>query len=226
MPALGRKITWTWGANPVPEVARLTALVIGAWPALSESGTVEIGNQVLARCPQDVRALREVTLRLNPAWLIFGDAPDLVLSSVIALSRQLHPAVRFAVLGPLDDFERCQRWLRRGASVYLQDACSPQRMVQAMETAGGLDVVVTDQAFHRLARAREAELRTVAIVEPLTRRESEVLELVRAGFRNAAIASAMAVTESTIEFHVSHLLDKLGVSNRTEAVSRANLLGL
>jgi DNA-binding NarL/FixJ family response regulator len=221
-----RKVNWTRSAAPEPEVASLTAFVVGAWPALSNSGILEIGNQVLARCPQDAQALRQVTLRLHPAWLVLADAPDLALCSLIALARQIHPGVRFAVLGPLDDFERCQRWLRRGASVYLQNTSSPYRLVKAMETAGGLHVIVTDEAFYSLARAREAELRTMAIVAPLTRREHEVLELVRAGFRNSAIASAMTVTESTVEFHVSHLLDKLGVSNRTEAVSRANLLGL
>jgi ATP/maltotriose-dependent transcriptional regulator MalT len=64
------------------------------------------------------------------------------------------------------------------------------------------------------------------IVEPLTSRELEVLELLAAGRSNQAIARQLVITLDTVKKHVSHVLDKLGAANRTEAVTRARELGL
>jgi LuxR family maltose regulon positive regulatory protein len=64
------------------------------------------------------------------------------------------------------------------------------------------------------------------IVEPLTARELEVLEMVAAGRSNRAIAADLVVTLDTVKKHVGHVLSKLGAVNRTEAVGRARELGL
>ena len=64
------------------------------------------------------------------------------------------------------------------------------------------------------------------IVEPLTSRELEVLEMLAAGRSNQAIARELVVTLDTVKKHVSHVLSKLGAANRTEAVARARQLGL
>jgi LuxR family maltose regulon positive regulatory protein len=64
------------------------------------------------------------------------------------------------------------------------------------------------------------------IVEPLTARELEVLGLLAAGRSNQAIAGELVVTLDTVKKHVSHVLDKLGATNRSEAVARARKLGL
>jgi LuxR family maltose regulon positive regulatory protein len=64
------------------------------------------------------------------------------------------------------------------------------------------------------------------IVDPLTSRELEVLGLLAAGRSNQAIAGQLVVTLDTVKKHVSHVLDKLGATNRTEAVARARQLNL
>ena len=64
------------------------------------------------------------------------------------------------------------------------------------------------------------------LVEPLTGREREVLGLLAAGSSNQRIAEELVVTLDTVKKHVSHVLDKLGAANRTEAVARARQLGL
>jgi LuxR family maltose regulon positive regulatory protein len=64
------------------------------------------------------------------------------------------------------------------------------------------------------------------LVEPLTARELEVLGLLGAGAPNRAIAERLVVTQETVKKHLSHLFDKLGVANRTQAVARARQLGL
>ena len=64
------------------------------------------------------------------------------------------------------------------------------------------------------------------IVEPLTSRELEVLDMLAAGQSNQAIAGHLVITLDTVKKHVTHILGKLGAANRTEAVSRARQLGL
>jgi LuxR family maltose regulon positive regulatory protein len=65
-----------------------------------------------------------------------------------------------------------------------------------------------------------------ALVDQLTRRELEVLEMLATGRSNRVIAGQLVVTLDTVKKHVSHLLGKLGAANRTEAVARARELGL
>jgi LuxR family transcriptional regulator, maltose regulon positive regulatory protein len=64
------------------------------------------------------------------------------------------------------------------------------------------------------------------LVEPLTARELEVLGLLAGGAPNRAIAEQLVVTPETVKKHLSHLFDKLGTANRTQAVARARQLGL
>jgi LuxR family maltose regulon positive regulatory protein len=64
------------------------------------------------------------------------------------------------------------------------------------------------------------------LIDPLTSRELEVLQMLAAGKSNQAIAGQLVVTLDTVKKHVSHVLGKLGAANRTEAVTRARELGL
>jgi LuxR family transcriptional regulator, maltose regulon positive regulatory protein len=64
------------------------------------------------------------------------------------------------------------------------------------------------------------------LVEPLSGRELEVLSLLAAGRRNQEIAEELVVALSTVKKHVTHILDKLGAANRTQATARARELGL
>ena len=73
---------------------------------------------------------------------------------------------------------------------------------------------------------RGSALTAPGIVEPLTNRELEVLQMIAAGRSNQAIADQLVVTLDTVKKHVTHLLGKLGAANRTEAVARARELDL
>jgi DNA-binding NarL/FixJ family response regulator len=68
------------------------------------------------------------------------------------------------------------------------------------------------------AHARET---TVTLVESLTPRETQVLELVADGLPNRAIATRLGVSDETVKFHLGSIFGKLGASNRTDAVRRA-----
>ena len=74
--------------------------------------------------------------------------------------------------------------------------------------------------------ARRGGVVVAGLIEPLTTRELEVLRLLAAGAPNRAIAEQLVVTQETVKKHLSHLFDKLGVANRTQAVTRARELGL
>ena len=65
-----------------------------------------------------------------------------------------------------------------------------------------------------------------AVVEPLTRREVEVLELLAEGLPNKAIADRLKISDQTVKFHVASIAAKLGAANRTDAVRRAVRRGL
>jgi DNA-binding NarL/FixJ family response regulator len=87
---------------------------------------------------------------------------------------------------------------------------------------GGL--VVLDPAFVGAARARDRE--TPPLVEDLTPRELEVLQLLAEGLSNKEIARRLDLSEHTVKAHVDAILGKLGAHSRTEAVTRAARLGL
>jgi LuxR family transcriptional regulator, maltose regulon positive regulatory protein len=106
---------------------------------------------------------------------------------------------------------------------------SPERV----EAAGGIPpryLVRLAEAAGQDARVAIPERRSGAVpsglAEPLTARELEVLELLAAGKPNQAIAEELVITLHTVKRHVTHILDKLGAANRTQAVTRARELGL
>jgi LuxR family maltose regulon positive regulatory protein len=106
-----------------------------------------------------------------------------------------------------------RRHQRRLAAVPREDLA---RLVDAFERAG----------LPIRAPAGRGGVVVAGLVEPLTARELEVLQLLAAGAPNRVIAEQLVVTQETVKKHLSHLFDKLGVANRTQAVARARELGL
>jgi ATP/maltotriose-dependent transcriptional regulator MalT len=82
------------------------------------------------------------------------------------------------------------------------------------------------RSFRRASPSAADRARGAGLLEPLTDHELEVLELLAAGSSNQQIADRLVVALVTVKKHVSHILDKLGAANRTEAVARARGLGL
>src|SRR5262249_58818697 len=112
--------------------------------------------------------------------------------------------------------------------------------------AGARGVLLRDTPADRLAAALEAAVRGLVVldeslaegwlrrpaagaaplVEPLTPRELQVLELLAEGLSNKAIAGRLGISDHTAKFHVNAILGKLGVQSRTEALVQAARLGL
>ena len=85
-------------------------------------------------------------------------------------------------------------------------------------------VVSLPSAFAGLRRDKRGA--DEPLIEALTRREHEVLELVADGLPNREIAHALSISEHTVKFHLASIFGKLGVSTRTEAVQRGVRLGV
>ena len=74
--------------------------------------------------------------------------------------------------------------------------------------------------------SRRAASQSRLVVEPLSRREIDVLRLLAVGYSNHEIAQALVITESTVKMHLKHLYGKLDVHNRLQAVVQAQALQL
>lgn len=204
--------------------------MLGLWPALGKRlPSYDIGSAVVVQCPEDAALLQRATLQLTPAWLILGEGlEDDLLASLSTVVQLVKPSVKLGVLGNAADSDRCDRWLARGAAAYLRSTIQPSDALHILFAAEDTEVVVIDQLFRTLIMARQAQLRLnlMSTASALTKRQREVLELVRLGMRNSQIASSLNVTESAIEFHMSNILSKLEVASRTQAVVRARALGI
>lgn len=136
------------------------------------------------------------------------------------------------ILTTFDDHDLVLKALRAGASGYLLKDVSLDELTSAIRTlaSGGTLVqpAITDrvlQASRDLATPPANET-IVGPLEPLTRREEEVLNLLASGYANREIAAAMHLAEGTVKNHVSSILLKLNTRDRTRAVIRALQIGI
>jgi DNA-binding NarL/FixJ family response regulator len=132
---------------------------------------------------------------------------------------ELADLVAIVVLTPEYDAEIFNRILQTRAGGLLRADASPQQIVHAIHSvASGLTIF-----DHTLTTPPPAEN---VLIEPLTARESEVLQLLADGLPNREIATRLNISEHTIKFHIGSILGKLGASSRTEAVTRGLRSGL
>lgn len=133
------------------------------------------------------------------------------------------------VLTTFDDDELVLRALRAGAQGYLLKDVTLEQLVGAIRTLADGGTLLQPALTDRLLRAvtsRAARLEGFERPDPLTGREADVIGLVAAGYSNREIADALHLAVGTVKNHVSNVLLKLGVRDRTRAVLRALELGL
>jgi two-component system, NarL family, response regulator LiaR len=164
-------------------------------------------------------------------------APDVILLDLVmprldgigALRRlrETAPAARVVVLTSFGEDERLFTALRAGASGYLLKDVEPAELVRSIRTVHGggapLSPAVAARVVDELASGGGAGR---AAADDLTPRELEVLCLIARGQSNKRIALELGVAEKTVKTHVSHVLAKLGLSDRTQAALYAVREGL
>lgn len=144
--------------------------------------------------------------------------PELSGVEAIGAIRARVPGVRAIVLTTYDGNEDIYRSLRAGARAYLLKDAPREELLSCIRMVHEGKTWISPLAAANLA-ARLSE-------EELTPREIEVLRLIVAGKSNKEIGAALFVTEGTIKLHVNHLLRKLKVSGRTEAIRYAVQRGI
>jgi DNA-binding NarL/FixJ family response regulator len=211
---------------------------------------------VVADDHQVVRIGFAELLRTQPDFVVVGTAgdgteavrvcrelrPDVVLMDVrmprtdgIEATRQLvgsePDAPRILILTTFDLDEYVYDALRAGASGFLLKDVTAERLFEAVRVIAAGDALLAPTVTRRLisefARLRPTpDASSAAALATLTPRETQVLQLVAGGLSNPEIAERLIVTEETVKTHVSRVLSKLGLRDRTQAVISAYESGL
>jgi two-component system, NarL family, response regulator YdfI len=140
---------------------------------------------------------------------------------------QLASETAIAVLSDRSEPGSSARALRAGVRAILPSDISSEQLVAALEaTVAGLVVMHPAEIGAAFPAAEPASRPLAELAEPLTPRESEVLQMLASGLGNKEIAARLTISEHTVKFHVASILGKLGASTRTEAVSLGIRRGL
>jgi two-component system, NarL family, response regulator YdfI len=125
-----------------------------------------------------------------------------------------------AVLSEQQKADWLLKALRLGVRAVLPRDATPEQLGAALEAvAAGLVVVHPSEVNVVLPAPAAVSSPAGELLEPLTPREHEVLQMISAGLGNKEIAGRLSISEHTVKFHVASILGKLGASTRTEAVS-------
>ncbi len=161
-------------------------------------------------------------------------APDVVLMDMrmpvmsglealqaLAAEGRLPPTI---ILTTFDDDQMVLAGIKAGAKGYMLKDVSLEQLVGAIQTVARGGSLVQPAMSQRLLSGLEHmrnEFVSLDKPDPLTERETEILRLMAGGFSNKEIANSLGVAEGTIKNHVSNILSKLGVRDRTRAVLKA-----
>ncbi len=185
--------------------------------------------EVVAEAADGESALRMVAETRPDIVLLDLRMPGLdglgVLHALSAENRQ-PPTI---VLTTFDDDALMLEAIRQGARGFLLKDVSLERLTEAIRTvaAGGtlMQPAITERLL-RAALSTSTGFPSLATPDPLTDREIEVLRLMTGGFSNREIADSLHMAEGTVKNHISNILSKLGVRDRTRAVLKALEQGL
>jgi DNA-binding NarL/FixJ family response regulator len=201
----------------------------GSNGSAGEAGVAEI---VIAAETGDGGEAVELARRLLPDVVI----ADLLLPRVdgLGVTRAIAGSglpVRVLILSAHDEDEHVLAAIAAGAAGFLRKDAPAAELVTAVRAVAAGGAVITPAVLARiLTRVAEAlpapETTTTSKLDALTEREREVLIHVARGHSNAEIAAALQVSETTIKTHVGHVLTKLRLRDRTQAVVLAYETGL
>ena len=135
------------------------------------------------------------------------------LDAIAAIRSREDPTARIIVLSNYGGDEEIYEALQRGALSYLVKTVRREVLLEAIRTVAAGQSYITQEVGARLAARLPRS--------HLSAREKEVLTLLAKGRRNQSIAEELKITEGTVKHHVSSILEKLGVADRTEAVAVA-----
>jgi DNA-binding NarL/FixJ family response regulator len=188
--------------------------------------------QVVGQASNGQEAL-EVAVRVQPD-VVLMDVRMPILNGVRATRRlkKALPHCKVIVLTTFDDDEYVFDALRAGAVGYLLKDVASARLVEAIRAAARDESILEPSVAAKVIAefTRVSSMVPAAqmeqLVEPLSERELEILALIATGASNKEIADQLFIAEGTVKNHVTHILGKLDVRDRTQAALKARELGL
>jgi DNA-binding NarL/FixJ family response regulator len=202
-----------------------------------DQALVRAGFRMIVESQSDMQIAGEAGDGQHAVELIRRERPDVVLMDIrmprmdgLAATREVAGLTRVVILTTYELDEYVFDALAAGASGFLLKAAPPEDLIRAIRVvaSGGalLAPSVTRRLIEEFAKRPEPSAKKPKELESLTERELEVLGEVARGLTNNEIATKLHVSETTIKTHVAHLLDKLDLRDRVQAVILAYEAGL
>ncbi len=202
-----------------------------------DQALVRAGFRMIVESQHDMAIAGEAADGQEAVELVRRERPDVVLMDVrmpnmdgIEATRQIAGASRVVILTTYELDEYVFDALAAGASAFLLKAAPPEDLIRAIRVVSSGDALLAPSVTRRLidefAKRPEPAGRSAHRLEGLTERELEVLKEVAQGQNNAEIAARLHVAETTVKTHVAHLLAKLELRDRVQAVILAYEAGL
>lgn len=186
---------------------------------------IEDGIEIAGEASTGREAI-EKSLSLNPDVILL----DLRLPEIDGVAacleiKKVRPEVKVIILTTFDDDEDVIGAMQAGASSYILKDVNPIDLIQAIHTVAKgktvLDPGIAEKLVNPAPTQKPSRQSTL-----LSDRELEVLELMAEGLKNKDIADRLWISQTTVKTHVSHILQKLNQSDRTQAILTAIKLGI
>jgi len=205
---------------------------------VDDQNLVRKGVRSLLELSPEIEVIGEAADGAEAISLIPEVAPDVVLLDMrmpglsgldvlrdLAGKGTLPPTI---ILTTFDDDELVLAGIQSGARGYLLKDVALADLVNAIKTVAEGGSIVKPAVTQRLLKGLEHlqnQFSSLDQPDPLTDRETEILRLMAGGYSNKEIANSLGVAEGTVKNHVSNILSKMGVRDRTRAVLKAFELG-
>jgi DNA-binding NarL/FixJ family response regulator len=167
--------------------------------------------QLVAEANTGQEAIQQFRKHKPDVTLMDLRLPDISGIDAMISIRSEFPEARIIILTTFEGDVEIQRALAAGARAYLLKSMPPKEMVEAIRKVHAGKKPIPPQIAAHLAEHYSDE--------SLTSREIEVLREIAGGNRNRDIAGKLFITEETVKVHIKHIMEKLGASDRTQAVA-------
>jgi DNA-binding NarL/FixJ family response regulator len=187
------------------------------------------GISVVGQAADGIAALEQVQALKPDVALVDVRMPRLDGVETTRRIRAQFQNTQVIILTTFDDDEYVFEGLRAGAMGYLLKDVSAEDLAEAIRRVAHGEALIQPSIARKVvaefSRLQAAPPKSNQVLDVLSERELEVLQLVAQGLSNREIAERLVITEGTAKNHVSNILSKLGVRDRTQAVLKAKELG-